>query len=266
MTMTELGRNSIGTDVGRSRPKTVVVTGAAGAIGQAIAHEFRGRGYRVFGIDITPSTDGLEVDGYLEIDLAKLAQASEDERRLLLSDVLTWLGDSGLDVLVNNAAVQLLGSFEDLEVDAWRATLEVNLLAPFFLVKTLLGPLEKVHGSVVNISSIHARATKPGFVAYATSKAALSGLTRAMAVELGPRIRVNAIEPASVVTPMLMASFKGNSDAFNDLVDCHPQERLVTPQEVASLVSTLSIGNLTSVHGACIDLSGGISARLHDPL
>lgn len=246
--------------------KSILVTGAAGSIGQAIVGEFTALGHRVFGIDVLPPPQQSALDGYLELNLADLVHCSPQEREKLVSDALTWCQDSGLDVLVNNAAVQVLGPFEELDVEAWSTSLDVNLLAPFFLVKSLLSPLEQVRGAVVNISSIHARLTKPGFVAYATTKAALSGLTRAMAVDLGPRIRVNAIEPASVETPMLMASFEGNPEAFRDLVGCHPQARLATPSEIASLVYTVSLGSFRSLHGACIDISGGVSSRLHDPL
>lgn len=246
--------------------RTVLVTGAAGAIGRATTSEFRRRRFQVFGIDAISKPGDLELDGYLELDLAQLARVTEEVRRELLQDVLSWIGEASLDVLVNNAAVQILQPFEDLDADAWRTTLDVNLLAPVFLVKTFLPALEKVQGTVINISSIHARATKPNFVAYATSKAALSGLTRAMAVDLGSRIRVNAIEPASVATPMLMASFEGNPGEFEKLVHCHPQAKVSTPEEVAALIYAVAVGAFGTLHGACIDLSGGVSSRLHDPL
>jgi NAD(P)-dependent dehydrogenase (short-subunit alcohol dehydrogenase family) len=117
----------------------------------------------------------------------------------------------------------------------------------------------------VNISSIHARLTKPDFVAYATSKAALSGLTRAMAVDLGDRIRVNAIEPAAISTPMLKAGFESHPEQYAALARCHPQGRMGTPTEVAALALSLVSGELRFMHGACVGLDGGISARLHDP-
>src|SRR5690606_12484407 len=98
-----------------------------------------------------------------------------------------------LAALVNNAAVQALGSTDALDRAAWRATLDVNVLAPFLWTQALLPELEAARGLVLNISSIHARLTKPGFVAYATSKGALSAMTRALAVDIGDRVRVNAI-------------------------------------------------------------------------
>lgn len=249
-----------------SERKTVVVTGAAGAIGQAMASVFLGSGFEVFGIDIARRPADLKLDGYLEVNLLQWVEASDEVQRELLQELFAWLGESGLNVLINNAAVQVLGAFEDLDARAWQGTLGVNLVAPALLARMLLGELEAVEGCVINISSIHARATKPSFVAYATSKAALSGLTRAMAVDLGPRIRVNAIEPASVATPMLLASFEGYPEHLQHLIDCHPQSRISTPEEVANLVFAVATGAFGTLHGACIDLSGGVSARLHDPL
>src|SRR3546814_11034334 len=84
---------------------------------------------------------------------------------------------------------------------------------------------------VLNISSIHARLTKPNFIAYATSKAALSGMTRAMAVELGARVRVNAIEPVAIDTPMLRAGFEGNDAGYEQLRIFHPVKAIGSRSE-----------------------------------
>ena len=247
--------------------KRVLVTGAAGEIGIALVQEFRRQGLQVFATDIKPKPARLEVERYAELDLQKLVSSDVPaQRNEPLSEILAWTGESGLDVVVNNAAIQLLGPLEKLDIHSWQASLNVNLLAPFFLIKTLLADLERARGSVVNISSIHARLTKPSFVAYATTKSALSGMTRALAVELGSRIRVNAVEPASIDTSMLRASFEGKEEQFEGLAQCHPQGRVGTPEEIASLVFAISLGDFSFLHGACIDMSGGISARLHDAI
>jgi NAD(P)-dependent dehydrogenase (short-subunit alcohol dehydrogenase family) len=248
----------------KNQTKRALVTGAAGEIGIALVQEFQRQGLQVFGTDIEPKPDRLELDRYAQLDLEKLLTTSSDERRELLSEVFTWTEMSGLDVLVNNAAIQVLAPAEELDVDSWQKSLNINLLAPFFLVQNFLPSLEKVGGSVVNVSSVHARLTKPGYITYATTKAALSGMTRAMAVELGNRIRVNAVEPASIDTPMLRASFEGNEKSFGDLAGRHPQGRIGTPEEIASLVYSIAMGEFKFLHGACVDVSGGISSRLHD--
>jgi NAD(P)-dependent dehydrogenase (short-subunit alcohol dehydrogenase family) len=255
-----IGANGVG-----MKTRRVIVTGVSGGIGRAIATYFASQGYKLFGIDKVELPPDLLIDRYCQLDLEQLV-ASPAVAQALAAEVATWTRGEGLAALVNNAAVQIRGSLEDTDLSSWNRSLCVNVLAPFFLVRTLLTHLEQGGGSVINISSIHARLTKPGFVAYSTTKAALSGLTRAMAVDLGSRIRVNAIEPAAIETPMLRASFEGREVDFERLAACHPQGRVGSPDEVAALVYALVAGEFRFLHGACIDLSGGISARLYDPI
>jgi NAD(P)-dependent dehydrogenase (short-subunit alcohol dehydrogenase family) len=132
----------------------------------------------------------------------------------------------------------------------WDDTLGVNLLALFFLAQGLLPELEKAAGSVINISSIHARLTKKDFVAYDNSKAAISGMTRAMAVDLGPRVRVNSIEPAAIETDMLKAGFERKDDRCLQLKACHSTRGIGRPEEVARLALAMASGEMLFLHGA----------------
>jgi NAD(P)-dependent dehydrogenase (short-subunit alcohol dehydrogenase family) len=91
-------------------------------------------------------------------------------------------------------------------------------------------------------------------------------MTRAMAVDLGSRIRVNAIEPAAIETDMLKAGFTEQPEKFAELQACHPQGRIGKPEEVAALALSVASGELRFLHGACIGMDGGISGRLHDPI
>ncbi len=241
-----------------------IVTGAAGGIGQALVSVFAAAGYAVIGIDSAPQPPAAVGVHRVQADLGRFVADSAYAGEVI-AEVRALLRGGGVHALVNNAAVQRLGGLAGLTREDWAQTLHVNLLAPFLLTQAFLPELEAVGGSVVNISSIHARLTKPDFVAYATSKAALSGLTRALAVDVGGRIRVNAIEPAAVSTPMLRAGFEGRPAAFEQLETCHPQGRIGTPQEVASLALALTDGHLRFLHGACIGMDGGIANRLHDP-
>jgi NAD(P)-dependent dehydrogenase (short-subunit alcohol dehydrogenase family) len=245
-------------------PPIALITGAAGGIGETLVHTFGAKGYRVWALDCVAQPDHLVCDRYWQVDLDWFVQ-DEDYRSRQLADLAQTAGAQGVDALINNAAVQVMGGVDTLTTADWHLTLNVNLLAPFLLTQGLLAPLAATGGCVVNISSIHARLTKPDFVAYATSKAALSGLTRAMAVDLGDRIRVNAIEPAAISTPMLKAGFESHPEQYAALARCHPQGRMGTPTEVAALALSLVSGELRFMHGACVGLDGGISARLHDP-
>lgn len=246
--------------------KLAVVTGAAGGIGQSIVSRLTKNGYCVIALDGMPQPEGLECWRYLHINLQQLV-SDQACATATLSTIANWIQEEGrgVAVLVNNAAVQVLGGVSSLTVADWHRTLDINLLAPFVLAQGLLSQLEAAGGSVINISSIHARLTKANFVAYATSKAALSGMTRAMAVDLGGRVRVNAIEPGAIATQMLKEGFADQPEQYTQLESCHPQGRIGTPEEVAALVLALADGDLRFLHGACVGMDGGIGARLYDP-
>lgn len=241
-----------------------IITGSAGGIGKQLVKTFSRNGYQVIAIDVSRQPNDMHCWQYLQVDLQQFV-INPTYTDVITGKLLALLSDGNLDVLINNAAVQILGGVETLSLDDWHTTLNVNLLAPFKLTQRLLPLIEMGKGCVINMSSIHARLTKANFVSYATSKAALSGLTRAMAVDLGGRIRVNAIEPAAVATEMLAAGFADQPDRYAELEACHPQGRLGSPAEIAALALAITSGDLRFLHGACIGIDGGISGRLHDP-
>lgn len=249
-----------------SKKDWALVTGVGGQLGRSIAETMLSAGFQVLGVDIKSRCD-LEDEDFVfhQMDLNRYVE-EEEYAREFSSYVKALVGGSGLSVLVNNAAVQVLGASDELDRRAWRETLNVNLSAPFFLTQALLPLLESRNGAVVNVSSIHARQTKPDFVAYATSKAALSSLTRNLAVDLASRVRVNAIEPAAIDTPMLQAGFIGKEADLAKLKDYHPMKRIASPEEVAEIVLFLSREKAGFIHGATIDVTGGIHACLHDPV
>lgn len=241
-----------------------VVTGAAGGIGTAVCARLAKAGMAVLGVDLVDLVAGHSLDAFVRADLARLANDAA-EMGAFARSVTQWLGGRPLELLVNNAAVQRLGTTEQLDRAAWRESLDVNLLAPFFLTQALLPELKAARGCVVNVSSVHAKATKPRFIAYATTKAALSGLTRALAVDVGRDIRVYAIEPAAVLTDMLRAGFAGSPESMNRLANCHPSGEIALPEQVAEVVHFLSSSRIAALEGSAIEVGGGITGRLHDP-
>ena len=245
-------------------PKRCVITGAAGGIGRALVTVFCDAGYRVVALDCAPQPADLGGASYVRADLGRFAR-DEAYAQAALADIRASLGGQTLDALINNAAVQILGSAERLNRDDWHETLDVNVLAPFLLTQSLLPELEAARGCVLNIGSIHARLTKPGFSAYAASKAALAGLTRSLAVELGSRIRVNAIEPAAVDTPMLRAGFARDAAGLKALSALHPSGTIGTAEELGRLVRLLVEQKTMFANGTVVNFDGGIGARLHDP-
>lgn len=241
--------------------RSVLITGAAGGIGRALCRGFKAAGWRVVATDTVPTCKVGDV--YLRQDLAGLK--SGDVLRKFAGQVRTATRRAPLAAIVNNAAIQQLNPTSVVQIGEWETSLAVNLVAPFLLMQEFLPELEKSKGAVVNIASIHAALTKPGFVVYATTKAALAGMTRALAVDLGSRVRVNAICPAAISTPMLEAGFEGRAAARRELDEFHPVGRIGSPEEVARLAVFMASGEVGFLQGSCVGLDGGISGRLHDP-
>jgi NAD(P)-dependent dehydrogenase (short-subunit alcohol dehydrogenase family) len=244
--------------------QAVIITGALGGIGRALCNEFHAHGFFVIALD--RMTGNVAAHYHHHCDIRELA-VDVTRRSAFVLEIRGILQSNGCSLvgLINNAAIQILGGVEDLSVTQWQETMETNLLAPFFLTQAFLPELEATHGAVVNISSIHEKLTKSRFVAYATSKSALSGLTRAMAVDLGSRVRVNAICPAAIHTPMLEAGFSGNPTGFAALHGAHPSGRIGSPEEVAQLTRYLISDAPPFLTGSCLGLDGGIAGKLHDP-
>lgn len=241
----------------------VLITGSNGGIGIALSTAFSKAGYQVIGCDIAGAAEG-PCDSYLELDLREFAR-TEGYRKQKGAEIDSLLAAGKLNCLVNNAAVQHLGGAGQLAPELWSETLDVNLGAPFLLAQHLLPALEKAGGSVINISSIHAKQTKPGFIAYATSKAGLDGMTRALAVDLGGRVRVNSIAPAATETPMLVAGFEQNPALRHQLENYHPVGRIARPSEIADLAVFLASDKAAFITGEVVNIDGGIGSRLHDP-
>lgn len=244
--------------------KCIIITGAAGGIGAALAGRFAKAGYRVIGIDIADMQQG---NGNFYAVHADLAQYAIDQtyRANINGLVRSACSDSQLCALINNAAVQRLGPFDQLDATDWKQSMDVNILAPVALIREFLPELSRTRGSVINIASIHARLTKPGFSAYATSKAALLGLTSALAVELGGHIQVMAICPAAIATPMLLAGFEGRPDEFAQLAQFHPSGNIGSADQLADLALSMVEAATPFYNGMVVNFDGGISGRLHDP-
>ncbi|WP_028672341.1 SDR family NAD(P)-dependent oxidoreductase [Saccharospirillum impatiens] len=244
----------------------VIVTGACGGIGKAMTREFKAEGYTVIATDQKAEpVEGVHFDYYISADLEKTVN-DDGYAHSIFSQIRSHCEGKPVHALINNAATQVLGGLEDLSVLQWHQTMDVNLIAPIVWTKAFIEDLERDQGSVINVSSIHARLTKKNFLAYATSKAALSGMTRALAIDVGERIRVNAIEPAAIETEMLLAGFKDNPDGYENLKSYHPIARIGRSEEVARLAVFLASKSVGFTHGSCIQVDGAISARLYDPV
>ncbi len=243
-----------------------LVTGAAGGLGRSLCDAFAAAGYCVIATDLPQQSAPASAEHYVDADLYALATQAV-AREAFAAEIDRILGDGGLHVLVNNAARQILGRFADLDQRAWEESMAVNLLAPAALTRLLLGRLVSARGNVINVGSVHAVATKPEFSCYSTSKAAIEGFTRALAVDLGKEgVRVNCVAPAAVDTPMLREGFADQPAQLQALESYHPLGRIAQPREIAQTAVFLADDKAGFTTGTTVRADGGILSRLHDPL
>lgn len=242
-------RESLGT-MGRADGKVVVVTGAARGQGRAIAEALAAEGATVWATDLTESHDS---EGITAVR-ADVTQA--EHWRALAARVAERHGR--VDGLVNNAGIPARGRLPHVEVEEWHRALDVNALGPL-LGMQILHPLMAAGGSIVNVVSI---AGVSGHVAaaYTASKWALRGLTRTAALEFGEQgIRVNAILPGLIDTPLL----DGASPTFRDAAIAEtPLGRIGTTADIAPLVVYLISDESSYVNGAEITVDGGLTAHV----
>lgn len=239
----------------------VVITGHRGGLGQALARGLTEAGYQVIGIDLEKDPDA----GFpqLAADLGTLCDDAAQES--LFKQISSILPGQQLRALINNAAVQVVEPLATISGPELIHSFIVNAAAPAVLGQLLLEALERGKGSIINISSIHARQTKSRFGAYSISKSALSGVSRAMAIEWGSRVRVIELRPAAIATDMLEAGFKGHTEARRSLDSYHPTGKIGKPQEIARIVQELIELDSDFLNGAVVNVDGGISHVLHDP-
>jgi NAD(P)-dependent dehydrogenase (short-subunit alcohol dehydrogenase family) len=246
--------------------KTVLVTGAAGGIGRATLELFATNGWRVIGVDRAEFGPGFPQDGlFIQSDISEPASLEAIFRQ-------AQAFSAGLDGLINNAALQIAKPLLDTSVEEWDAVMASNLRSVFLSAK-LSYPLFKAAGggAIVNVSSVHAVQTSANIAAYAASKGGLLALTRAMAIEFAAdNIRVNAILPGAVDTPMLRAGL-GREHVQGDDIHARLENlagktvngRVGTPQEIASAIYFLTDETQSSfMTGQALIVDGGATARL----
>jgi NAD(P)-dependent dehydrogenase (short-subunit alcohol dehydrogenase family) len=241
---------------------SILITGSEGAIGTALRTKFSTSGWNVISVDLERS----DRDNHFRFDLSKLSTAPKSVEVVKFIADLRSSFKGNLKGIVHNAAYQVVSELENLEFEAWKKSFDVNIHAPFVLSTAFQADLAATGGTIIAISSIHEKLTKPGFAAYSVSKSALSALVRAMAVELGrANIRVNGIRPAAIDTAMLRRGFGYDDEKILNLKSFHPTNSLGTSDEIAELAYLLSNEKLQFLNGAMVDCDGGIGSKLHDP-
>ena len=239
----------------------VVLTGHAGGIGSALAARLHRSGYHVVGIDRAPPAEFSGVS--IEFDIETLTAPAQHK---VLQELIGQAAQGHpIVALINNAAVQHVTPLRSATPAAILQTIAVNTLAPVVLFQLLREALDQSGGTVLTISSIHTRLTKPNFGVYAMSKCATSSLSRTLSIEEGNRIRMIEVNPGAVATAMLEAGFHDQPDKRQQLDAYQPLGRIATPEEVAEVCVELIRMEPRALNGTVLNLDGGISAVLHDP-
>jgi glucose 1-dehydrogenase len=250
----------------KDETRILLITGAAGGIGRATVDLFTQKGWQVIGVDRKPRTENFPGNGiYIQADISQPEQLEE------IYDQVSNFTDS-LDAVVNNAAVQICKPLVETTAEEWDMVMASNLRS-VFLGSKLAYPLLKAKGggAIVITSSVHAVATSANIAAYAASKGGLLALTRAMAIEFAPdEIRVNAILPGAVDTPMLRAGLDrghvgegGVIDRLENLARKTVNGRVGQPEEIAHSIYFLADNTQSSfMTGQALIVDGGATCRL----
>jgi len=242
--------------------KTVLITGAAKRVGRSIARELHAAGANIV-VHYRQAAEAAEaLVG--ELNALRPDSAACCQTDLLDCQALPGLVDYAvrrfqrLDALVNNASSFFPTPLASIDQAAWDDLIGSNLKAPLFLTQAAAPHLKAAHGGVVNITDIHAERPLAGFPLYCAAKAGLLGLTRALAVELAPEVRVNAVAPGPILWPE-DTSF--DHAARDHIIDHTLLKRSGSPQDIARAVRFL-LNDAPYVTGQVINVDGGRTAHL----
>jgi len=239
-------------------PPAIMITGAAKRVGAAIARKLHAAGACVI---VHCNRSRAEADALVrELNTARAKSAAVLQGDLLAYNALKGLIDHAasefgrLDGLVNNASAFYPTPVGEIDEDNWSELVGANLKAPLFLSQAAAPYLRKTNGSIVNIVDIHAERPLRDFVVYSVTKAGLAGLTRSLALELGPDIRVNGVSPGAILWP------DGTSDypaaERERIVSQAPLKRVGKPEDIAGAVKFLMLDS-PYVTGQILAVDGG---------
>ncbi len=245
--------------MGRFDAKVVIVTGGSSGIGRATVDALLDEGALVYSLDRDPSSrEGSDSFTFIDTDVRV-----EEQVTAAIDSVATAHGR--IDVLINAAGIELVSAVEDTTLESWDRVLDTNLRGYFLTIRAALPWLKRSQGSIVNVASQLALVGARLFSAYTSSKSAVLGLTRSVALECAASgVRVNAICPGAIDTPLLRRQFadgkRGPQGTIDDLVGMHPLGRLGEPREIARPILFLASAEASFMTGSIVVVDGGYTA------
>jgi len=240
--------------------KRILVTGGGRGIGRAIVSLYHKEGAEIITCGRSERPDDLPGD----IDWQQMDVSRRQDVDDLYQEILSSWG--ALDVLVNNAGVQLEKTILDTSDDDWDQVMGVNAKGVFMMCRAFIAQItqsESGTGSIINIGSISGKVADPSLALYNASKAFVHGLTRSIAVDHGPDVRCNAICPGWIMTEMAEAAFELCDDpkaAQTDALKRHAAGRFGKPEDIAALALWLASDQSSFATGQCYTLDGGLTA------
>lgn len=252
----------------RLKDQTAIVTGGAKGIGWGIAKIFVQEGAKVVVVDWDEANGEKTADELCKAGgdciFVKCDVSNEDQVNAMIQRALQAYGQ--IDVLVNNAGVGVYKSFMDATNLDWDRALGVNLKGQVFCSRSVVPHMQaKGKGAIVNISSVHAFQTVNGVAPYATSKGGVYALTHAMAIDLAPTIRVNAIAPGWVYTPLIQSIFDSYADPAAQRAEVERRalmKRIGRPEEIGYAAAFLASDEASFITGTQLFVDGGLTAQL----
>ena len=249
----------------RFKDKVAIVTGGGSGIGEGAVRRLHREGAAVVIADIRPEAAQAVAD-----DLGDPARAIVREVNVLDNEALAALVDESaarfgrLDLLVNNAGMGSFGKVTQIDLAHWREVMAVDVESVFWASRTAIPHLEKTRGAIVNVASASGIAADYGFAAYNAAKAAVINLTRAMAIDHAPLVRVNAVSPGLTRTP-LAVGLLDNRDVMAAYDGALPMGRAAETSEIAAAIAFLGSDDASYVNGHNLVVDGGMTAHTGQP-